>query len=90
MKEEDKVTVRELYTLIDSVKKDVMGTVLRLENKFDTMEAGRLTRLEGRVSELFAQQASEQGSVKTTAFLIPVAIGVFFSVINIVLFFVKQ
>lgn len=85
--DENRVSVRELYTLIDSVKKELLGSVNRLENKFDTMESGRLTLLEGRVGQLAARQANGEGQMKTTAFLIPLSINIFFAIANIVLFF---
>lgn len=84
------VTIRELYTLIDSVKKDITITIQRLENKFDTMEAGRLTRLEREHADLKAELSSSQGQAKAAAFLIPLAVSIFFSIINFAIPFLKR
>ncbi len=83
----DTVTVRELYKLIDDSKKEIMTTVNRLETKFDSLESGRLTRLERDHADLQAEVSSAQGQVKATSFLVPLAISVFFSVVNLIILF---
>lgn len=42
---------------INSVRLELKGDLNRLESKFDTLEAGRLTRLEERVSRGEVRQA---------------------------------
>lgn len=45
-KTSDNVTSRELYGAITEMRKEISTSILRLENKFDNLEAGRLTTLE--------------------------------------------
>lgn len=51
---------QNVYELIDRMRVEIKGDILRLETKFDTLEAGRLTRLEDRVSR-------QNVSIATTA-----------------------
>lgn len=52
----DTVSIRELYTLVDQRIGDVNKSIERLEQKFDALEAGRLSRLEGVVSNIQGNQ----------------------------------
>lgn len=41
----------KIYDLIDRMRLELKSDIIRLETKFDNLEAGRLTRLEDRVSK---------------------------------------
>lgn len=49
--DEDKATIREVYTLIEEFRKEISGSIHRLESKFDTLEAGRLSALETKFAD---------------------------------------
>lgn len=73
------VSVRELYTLIDSKIGQVNTSILRLETKLDSLEAGRLSNLEKDVS-------SVKGQLMVVPVLISIAMGVFSFILNKVIF----
>lgn len=82
----DKVTIREVYTLIESSKSELKTDLLRLENKFDNLEAGRLTRLEHD----FNETRSELSNTKGKLFAITTIIALVISLIGAILgFFLK-
>lgn len=47
----EKAGIREVYDLVEREIGKVNATVLRLENKFDTLEAGRLSNLETKFAD---------------------------------------
>lgn len=65
----ENVTVRELYQLIDSKISLVNSSILRLETKFDNLESGRLSSLEKDV-------ATVQGRLMIIPVLISIAFGI--------------
>lgn len=71
----ENVTVRELYTLVDQKMDQVNKTILRVEQKFDTLESGRLTELERNVSNM-------QGRMMMIPMLITIAVNAFFFILN--------
>ena len=85
----DRVSIREVYNLIDSrftqvsISIDtkvgqVAASVDRLEGKFDTLEAGRLSAVEKEV-------ANVQGRMMLIPILISSAVSVFGVVVSLVL-----
>ena len=48
----DKITVREVYELVDKKVGEVYDSIQRLENQFQALEAGRLSHLETTIAEL--------------------------------------
>src|SRR5215216_4286180 len=85
----DKVTIREVYTLIDSVERNIVGlingletktvsSINRLEVKFDTLESGRLTDLEKNMANM-------QGRMMMIPTIISIAVSVFFFIMNYVI-----
>ena len=80
IKNGDKVTVRELYELVDHKVGEVNTSIQRLEGKFDALEAGRLTRLEGIVATLTAEVSAKKDQdrifVGIIAFVISTAIAI--------------
>lgn len=77
-REESAVSIREIYTLIDSTKKDIMASIIRVENKFDTLESGRLSNLETKV-------ANTEGRLMMIPILVSSAIAIFGLIINLVI-----
>jgi len=52
----DIVSAREVYKLINDTRLELSGHILRLETKFDTLEAGRVSALEKQITEMKAEQ----------------------------------
>ena len=52
MKNNDKVSYKDLYELFDKKLTTVDESIRRLENKFDLLEAGRVSRLEKDLANL--------------------------------------
>lgn len=48
------ISASKVYDLIDDMRKELSAQIQRVESKFDTLEAGRLTRLERDFSVLSA------------------------------------
>ena len=46
------VTNRDLYDAVNGLRTELGGAVQRLDDKFTSLEAGRLTRAEGNISDL--------------------------------------
>lgn len=46
------VTNDKIYELVNTSRLELKGDINRLENKFDNLEAGRLTRAEGNINSL--------------------------------------
>jgi len=46
------VTNRDLYDAINGLRSEFGGAIQRLDDKFTTLEAGRLTRAEGNINDL--------------------------------------
>lgn len=51
------VTFRDVYELVDDRTARIDGKVQHLSDRFDKMEAGRLTSLESKFNELKANQS---------------------------------
>ena len=69
------VTTQQLYELVDQTRKELKADILRLENKFDFLEAGRLNILETDFAKL-------QGKMAIIAAVISFMIGIFFIVLQ--------
>lgn len=48
----ENVTNRDLYDALENQRKEFLGAVQRLDDKFMQLEAGRLTRAEGNITDL--------------------------------------
>lgn len=46
------ITTQQIYQLVNDMRKEVMDNLIRLETKFDTLEAGRLSQLERDFAQL--------------------------------------
>ena len=75
MKNGDKASVREVYNLVEEMRKELSGSILRLESKFDLLEAGRLTNLEIKFANL-------SGRLKIIAIVVSVITSGIFILLN--------
>ena len=75
----DKATVREVYRLLEEMRKEIAGSINRLEIKFDTLEAGRLSNLETRFATL---KGNIEGRATVNATIVSVAIGIIFIIVR--------
>lgn len=71
----EKVTIREVYQLIDSKVGAIDRSLERLESKFDVLESGRLSNLEKEVANI-------TGRIMIIPILVSIAISVFSFVVN--------
>ena len=74
----DKATLREVYDLVEKRMVEINATILRLENKFDTLEQGRLTMLERDFANLQGKMAVVAGVISLVIGLIFVGIQIYF------------
>lgn len=65
-------SIREVYSLIAEMRKEVTGSITRLENKFDNLEAGRLSNLETKFADF---KGNLQGRMAVIAVVVSVVIG---------------
>ena len=79
MKNGDKATVREVYALVQETRTELTGSITRLENKFDLLEAGRLSKLETNFANL---RGEIQGKATINAVVISVIIGISMLILN--------
>ena len=64
----------KIYDLVNSARLEIKGDVLRLEAKFDALEAGRLTRAEGDISRLQVKSATLNTKVYALVAVITLAV----------------
>ena len=74
----DKATLREVYDLVEKRMVEINATILRLENKFDTLEQGRLTMLERDFANLQGKMAVVAGVISLVIGLIFIGIQIYF------------
>lgn len=75
MTKNNNISLKDIYELVDGRIAEVKSSMLRLETKFDALEAGRLSTLETNFANL-------QGKLTIIAAVISIALNVFFLVIN--------
>lgn len=51
----DKASLREVYKLVEDTRKELGASILRLETKFDNLEAGRLSTIETKLANIEAR-----------------------------------
>ena len=71
----EKASLKDVYSLINSTRIELTQGLQRLENKFDTLEAGRLSLLEKDFANL-------QGKMAIVAAVVSFVIGIFFVVVK--------
>lgn len=76
------VTNDKIYELVNSTRLELKGDIGNLRNQFETLESGRITRLEGKINDMEVQQIRRDGTlaqnqaVLSTKFMIIGGIGV--------------
>ena len=71
----DSVTVRELYTLVDSKMSEANKSISRVEDKVDGLGSGRISNIEIKLSNL-------EGRAMMIPFLITTALNVIFFILE--------
>lgn len=69
------ITTQQIYQLVNDMRKEVMDNLIRLETKFDQLEAGRLSQLERDFAQL-------QGRLSVIAGIISIAVSVAVALLN--------
>jgi hypothetical protein len=64
----------KIYELINSTRIELKGDIIRLEAKFDALEAGRLTRAEQNIGRLQVRDATLSTKVYVLVFVISTAV----------------
>ena len=86
--------MKDLYTLIGETRKELNDSILRLETKFDLLEAGRLSRNETAVGELRTAiaeiRATHSEEARNTAVWYSILIGVFFAIVEVAVRFLLK
>jgi hypothetical protein len=63
-----------IYELVDRTRVELKGDIIRLEAKFDALEAGRLTRAEQNIGNLQVREATLNTKVYVLVFIISSAV----------------
>lgn len=71
----EKISIAQVYQLVNDTRKELSGDLNRLETKFDALEQGRLSSLEKDFSNL-------QGRIAVIAGVVSFAIGIFFIIVQ--------
>lgn len=58
------ITNDKLYDSLNSMRLELKGDIRDLRNQFDTLEAGRLTRLESKMADFEVGQARRDSQMK--------------------------
>ncbi len=82
LNDSDKITYKTLYELIDSKMDKVNNSIKDLTNKFEMLEAGRLSAVEKQVANI-------EGRAMMIPLLVSIGLGLFFTIINYVLSHLK-
>lgn len=61
----ESVSNDKIYDLLNAMRLELKGDIRDLRNQFDTLEAGRLTRLEGKVRDFEVTQARRDATLTT-------------------------
>lgn len=80
---DDKISIQDIYKLVNDARVELSAHILRLEGKFDILEAGRVSALEKNFAEMKAKHDPVEKIVYgMTAFILLAVLG---SVIFLVL-----
>lgn len=66
---------KEVYDLVDTARKELKSDIIRLETKFDNLEAGRLTRAEHDIGKLQINQATAGTKLAIGGFIAASVVG---------------
>lgn len=61
------ITNANLYDSLNTMRLELKGDIRDLRNQFDTLEAGRLTRAEGNISDLRLELQKAVNLINTTS-----------------------
>lgn len=93
-KRDENLTTADVYNLVQQSRlenkgdiKVVSESMLRLENKFDMLEAGKISRLEGIVADLGGKVAGYEGKQTGQNWIVPILVSVAVSVIGFIINF---
>jgi hypothetical protein len=85
------ITNDRLYDTLNSMRLELKSDIGDLRRQFETLEAGRLTRLEGKMSDMEISQMRRDNIIKTnqavisTKFLVLATVGV--AIFNSILYY---
>lgn len=68
------ISSREIFKLVNDTRLELSGHILRLEGKFDTLEAGRVSAVEKAVATLTAEQEPVRRLVYGLVALVMIAV----------------
>ena len=74
----EKFSLKDIYTLIDATRRELNSSIKTLDDKFNALEAGRLSNLETKVSDI-------QGRIFAVTSLLAFVISVGVAILGLVL-----
>ena len=78
MSKNENISYRDLYDLVDKKMEKVNSSIKDLTDKFDALEAGRLSSVEKQVANI-------EGRAMMIPLLVSVGLGLFFTIVNYIL-----
>lgn len=69
----EKFSLKDIYNLIDSTRRELNASIKNLDDKFTALEVGRLSNLETKVADMQGRLLAGTGLI---AFVVSVAIAV--------------
>lgn len=72
------MTIQKVYELVNTTRLELKGDIARLEQKFDTLEEGRLSRLDRDVANM-------QGKVTVYMAVVAILVNGLFLIFNFLL-----
>ena len=74
------VTNDKIYDLLNAMRLELKGDIRDLRQQFDTLEAGRLTRLEGQVRDIQIQDVKDQAKLREGQAVISTKVVILFTI----------
>lgn len=79
------VTNERLYDALNSMRLELKSDITDLRRQFETLEAGRLTRLEGKMSDYEVAQAKRDANLSTNQAVLSTKVIIIAGIANIIL-----
>jgi hypothetical protein len=79
------VTNERLYDALNSMRLELKADITDLRRQFETLEAGRLTRLEGKMSDYEVKQAQRDASFSTNQAVLSTKVIIIAAIGNVIL-----
>lgn len=73
------LSIKDVYVLVDNMRKEINASINRLEDRFVKLEEGRLSVLENTVSKIQGKMVAVTGTI---AFFISLIISIIQIIIN--------